>query len=176
MLEKHQQIQFNQLWTDAQPIVSQYVASLIQDHWVVRDIIQNTSLALLRKFSEYDSSRPFLRWALGMAKFEILKQKRDIARNRIVSDSAFLEQYTQAWSEVAPRLDEEATALRHCVSELKGRSKTIIKLRYVDGQTSNEIASELSLTAANVRAILKRTRDLLKRCVERRKGLLGGQS
>lgn len=174
MLEENQQIQFTKLWTAAQPTVNQYVASLIRDQSTVRDVVQETSLTLLRKFSEYDNSRPFLPWALGVAKFEVLSQKRDWARNRIFSDTEFLEQYTQAWAKVAPEISDEATALRHCVAELKGRSRTIVKLRYAEGQNSESIANSLNLTASNVRAILKRTRDALKRCIEKQIEMLGG--
>lgn len=176
MLDEEQQIRFTQLWTDAQPTVSQYVTSLVRDHWVARDIIQNTSLTLLRKFSEYDDARPFFSWALGVAKFEILGQKRDFARNRIISDTELIEKYTEAWAEIAPTLNNEATALKHCVGELKGRSRAIIKLRYSDGKSSDSIGDELSISAANVRTILKRTRDALKRCVAKQLGLLGGTS
>ncbi|MEM7785599.1 MAG: sigma-70 family RNA polymerase sigma factor [Planctomycetota bacterium] len=174
MLEEQQQIRFTQLWTDAQPTVSQYVASLIPDQSAVRDIVQNTSLALVRKYSEYDESRPFLPWALGIAKFEVLGRKRDLARNRMICDTEFVEQYTRVWAEVAPSISEESTALQHCVTKLNGRSRTIIKLRYTEGKTSEKIANELDLSSANVRAILKRTRDALRRCIEKRIRLLGG--
>lgn len=72
MLEEDQQIRFTQLWTDTQPTVSQYVASLIRDQWAVGDIMQSTSLALLQKFSEYDESRPFhgLRETDGMLRLQ----------------------------------------------------------------------------------------------------------
>lgn len=176
MLEEDQQIRFTQLWTDAQPTVSQYAASLIRDQWAVRDIMQSTSLALVRNFSEYDESRPFLPWALGVAKFEILGHRRNAARNRMICDSEFVEKYTQAWAEIAPQMSDEAAALRHCVGELNGRARTIINLRYAESQTSDAIASELGLTAANVRAILRRTRDALLRCVEKQLTLLGGSA
>jgi RNA polymerase sigma-70 factor, ECF subfamily len=174
MLNENQQIRFTQLWSDAHPIVSQYVASLVRDPWAVRDILQNTSLALLRKFPEYDNSRPFLPWAMGVAKFEILGHQRDTARNRMICDSKFLEQYTQAWAEVAPRVTDEAAALRHCIRELDGRPRTIVKLRYAENKTSEVIANELGLSDANVRTILKRTREALRRCIESQLALLGG--
>lgn len=173
MLNASQQIRFTQFWTDAQPTVSHYVASLVRDPWAVRDIIQNTSLALLRKFAEYDESKPFLPWALGVAKFEILGHRRDAARNRILVDSEFLDRYTQGWAEVAPRLSDEAAALRHCVRELQGRPRTIVEMRYAEGQTSETIASKFNITADNVRTILKRTREVLRRCVEKHAGLQG---
>lgn len=176
MLEEDQQIQFTKLWTDAQPTVGQYVASLIRDQWAVRDILQNTSLALLHKFSEYDPSRPFLPWALGVAKFEILGYRRDAARDRLLCDSEFLEHYTQTWAQVAPRINDESSALRDCVSELKGRPRAIITLRYAEGQTSETIAAELKLSAANVRTILKRVRETLKQCVKKRMELSEGSA
>ena len=176
MLDDDQQVRFTQLWTEALPTVSRFVASLIRDQWAVRDIVQNTSLALLRKFSEYDVARPFLPWALGIANFEILGYQRDVARSRIVSDTKLLERYAQTWAEVAPRLDGEATALQHCVGELKGRPRQVIELSYAQDQPSEAIGRELNLTAANVRTILKRTREALKRCVERQLALRGGST
>lgn len=176
MLDNDQQIRFTRLWTAAQPTVSQFVASLVRDQWAVRDIVQNTSLALLNKFSDYDDARPFLAWALGVAKFEILGYRRDFARSRIVSDSDLLERYAQTWAELAPRLSEEANALQHCVGELKGRPRQVIELSYAQDQSSEAIGHKLNLTATNVRTILKRTREILKRCVERQLALQGGST
>lgn len=174
MLNDDQQIRFTQLWTEAQPTVSQYVASLIRDQGAVRDIVQNTSLALLRKYSDYDDSRPFLAWALGVAKFEILGHRRDFDRNRMIFDSEFIDLYTQGWVDAAPRINDESMALQDCVRELKERAQEIVRLRYAEDQTSESIAGRLNLTAANVRAILKRSRDVLRRCVEKRGRLRGG--
>lgn len=109
MLDYDQQVRFTRLWTAAQPTFSQFVASLVRDQWAVRDIVQNTSQALLNKFSEYDDARPFLPRALGVAKFEILGYRRDVSRSQIVSNSNLLERYAQTWAELAPRLSEEAS-------------------------------------------------------------------
>lgn len=168
MLDEHQQIRFTMLWTEAQPLVNRYVGSLIREPWDVRDVMQNTSLVLLRKFSEYDSSQSFLAWALGVAKFEVLGHRRDAARNRLVNRSELLDQYTKAWSEIAPRLDDESASLRECMRELKARSRQVVELRYSENKSSIQISDQLGLTADNVRAILKRTRDILRRCVQRR--------
>lgn len=174
MLDEHQQVRFTKLWTDAQPTVNRYISSLVRDQWAARDIVQNTSLVLLRKFPEYDELKPFIPWAIGLAKFEILAHHRDTARNRLVCDSEFIEQYTLKWSEMAPQMSDEATALRICISELNGRPRKIVRLRYAEGKTSEAIASELNLSAANVRTILKRTREALRRCIGKQIALQGG--
>lgn len=176
MLDEDQQVRFTRLWTSAQPSVGRYVASLIGDPWAAADVMQETSITLLRKFSEFDESRPFLAWALGIAKFEILSHRRDVARSRLVHDSDLLDQYTEAWASIEPRVSDDAEALRRCVGELKGQSRRIIELRYSGGRTSADIAVELQLTAANVRAILKRTRDILEKCVKRQQARLGGSA
>ncbi|RCS49457.1 hypothetical protein DTL42_13100 [Bremerella cremea] len=173
MLNENQQIRFTQLWTDVQPVVSQFVASLIKDQWAVRDVVQNTSLTLLKKFTEYDEMQPFLPWALGIAKFEVLSHRRDSARDRLVCNPEFLEQYTKSWAELAPRMTDEITALQACVSELKGRPRKILELQIRDNQTSETIADKLNLSAANVRKILSRTRQSLKDCIVRKLAISG---
>lgn len=173
MLDAEQQIRFTQLWTAAQPVVHQFVASLVRDPWASRDIVQNTSLKALQKFPEYDESRAFLPWALGIAKFEILGHQRDSARNRLVGNSELLDSYTQAWADMAPPLSDEAAALQHCMGKLKGRARTIIKLRYATGQNSDAIANDMNLTSSNVRTILKRTRQALRKCIENQGRQLG---
>jgi RNA polymerase sigma-70 factor, ECF subfamily len=120
MLTEAQQENFTRLWTESQPLVGQYIASLVSNSWAAKDILQSTSLALLRKFADFDDNRPFLPWALGVAKFEILGYRRDAARSRIIANSDFLDLYTETWAEVAPRLGDEASALRHCIGKSCG--------------------------------------------------------
>ena len=147
MFNEQQQIRFTQLWTDTQQSFSHYVSSLIRDPW-----------------------------ALGVAKFKVLGYRRDAARDWMTCDSVFLDRYTKVWAEVAPLMSHEVEALRHCFSELASRPRTIIKLRYAEGETSEAIASKLELSAENVRAILKRTRDVLRRCVESKVRTQGGSA
>jgi DNA-directed RNA polymerase specialized sigma24 family protein len=76
---------------------------------------------------------------VGVAKFVFLGYRRDAARDRMTCDSVFLDRYTKVWAEVAPLLSHELEALRHCFSELALRPRTIIKLRYAEGETSEAL-------------------------------------
>ncbi|UUO04670.1 sigma-70 family RNA polymerase sigma factor [Blastopirellula sp. J2-11] len=166
MLTNEQQMQFTRLWTEAQPVVSQYVDSLISDSWMARDIVQNTSVALLLKFEQYDATRPFIAWAMGVAKFEILGSRRDTARNRIICDPDLLDQYTTAWAEISPQLGDEALALRQCVGKLETKQQEMLRLRYVEDLNSDKIASQLGRTSTSIRTTLHRIRLALRRCIE----------
>lgn len=173
MLNEEQQENFTTLWTEAQPTVSRYVASLLTDSEEVKDVVQKTSLSLLRKFSGYDPNLPFLHWAIGIAKYEILGSKRDAARSRLVFDSEFIERYSQTWAQISPERSQDAVYLQSCIRRLDNRQMELVKMRYLEGMNSREIAEQLRLSAANVRAILKRSRDALRRCVKSQRQLRG---
>jgi RNA polymerase sigma-70 factor (ECF subfamily) len=166
MLNEQDQEQFTRLWTDAQSSVLQYIHSVVRDATAAKDLLQSTALVLLRKFDDYDREKPFLPWALGVAKFQILAHRRDHARSRITFDSDLLDRYTDTWAEVAPGLSDEADALQTCIKQLSGRPKDIVRLRYFEDLRSPEIAQRLKLSAGNVRVTLQRVREQLRKCVE----------
>lgn len=168
MLSDQEQITFTRLWTEAQPEVTRYVGSLVTDSAVVRDILQSTAVVLLRKFQTYEPSQPFLPWALGVAKYEILGHERDVARRRICFDSELLDRYTHFWAEVAPSLSDETHALQECIRGLPPRQRDLVRLRYFKDLRADEIAKQLELTATNVRVTLLRIREQLRLCVQRR--------
>ena len=174
MLNQEQQERFAELWTEAQPAVSQYIRSVVKQPDVAGDILQSTALVLLRKFREYDQDRPFVAWALGHAKFQILGYRRDSARSLVSFDSELLDNFTETWATRAPRLSEEQYALRECLEKVSGGPREVIQLRSVDGMNSKEISKRLELSASNVRAILKRVRDSLRECITRQLGAGGG--
>lgn len=174
MLSKEDQETFTRLWTEAQPTVSHYFISLVREPATSKDLLQKTALVLLRKFSEYDRDQPFLPWAMGVAKFELLGHRRDEARNRVMFDSDLLDRYTERWSELAPRHSDEAAALQTCLAKLPKRLRNVVRLRYFDDCNSKEIAKALDLTAGNVRVTLQRTREQLRQCIERELAKEGG--
>lgn len=168
MLTDAQQECFTRLWTAAQPAVSGYLHALVRDAAIAEDLIQETALALLRKFPEYDAQRPFLPWALGVAKFQILSHRRDAARSRILFDDELVERLTQTWGEAAPRISGEQAALSHCLQTLTPRARNLLFLRYDQALDSAQIARKLSSTAGAVRVALQRVREQLRDCVRRR--------
>lgn len=168
MPNEEQQLRFMRLWTAAQPAVANYVHALVRDRAVADDVLQETSVVLFRRFAEYDDDRPFVAWALGIAKFRILGMLRDQARSRVLFDGELLERFTQSWSDLAPRLSDRSGALEECLERLAARARRLVRLRYFDEQTSEEIARRVGGTAAAVRVALQRIREQLRECVERR--------
>jgi RNA polymerase sigma-70 factor (ECF subfamily) len=57
-------------------------------------------------------------------------------------------------------------ALRTCVETLNGRARQAIDLHYREDQSRAAIAATLEMTEDGVKSLLRRTRDLLRKCIE----------
>lgn len=166
MLTTNQQEHFTQLWTQAQSTVACFVHTSIRDRGQAEDLLQEIAMTLLRKFADYDSSKAFLPWAMGVAKFAILGSKRDYARSRLVFDEALLERISNTFLEIAPAQREEEEFLDVCLTKLAPKARRLVRLRYYDLLDSREIARVLGTSEVAIRVGLLRIREQLRKCIE----------
>lgn len=166
MLSTSQQEQFTQLWTQSLPTVACFVHTSVRDRGHAEDLIQEIAMILLRKFVDYDATKPFLPWAMGVAKFAILASKRDFARSRLVFDESLLERISQTLLEVSPAQRDEALYLENCLKKLSPQSSELIRFRYYESLGSREIAKKVGATEVAIRVTLLRIREQLRKCIE----------
>jgi len=159
---------FTRLWTQAQPSVAGYVAAVVADPHAADDVLQEVALTLLRKFAEYDPTRPFIAFAMGVAKTAILSERRDRARAASRLRPATVESLEQAWQEVLPEADARRGALDECLRDIAGRGRELVALRYQEALEPQDIAQRLGMSAVAVRVALSRLRAGLQTCIERR--------
>ncbi len=157
------------LWTTAQPAVANYVHALVHDQGAAKDVLQETALVLFRRFPEYDGTRPFVAWALGIARFQVMGLRRNEARNLVVFDNEVLEKFTKTWAELAPTVSDREAWLQACLARLAAHARTVLQLRYVEGFSAEEIAKRLGANGPAVRVTLQRIREQLRTCIERQR-------
>jgi RNA polymerase sigma-70 factor (ECF subfamily) len=165
-IESHEH--FTRLWTEAQPVVAAYLNSLVPDFQEAEDLLQEVAVILLRKFPEYAPDRPFIRWALGIAKYEALSARRRHARSRLCYTPELLDRISEAYEELAPELERRAAALRECLQQIRGQAREILRLRYEQAMKPGAIAGQLGLAALSVRVALSRTRAALRACIDQK--------
>lgn len=166
MLSEQEQERFMRLWTEAQSAVGNYVHAIVRDPVAAKDLVQETALVLFRRFGEYDGERPFLGWALGVAKFQVLGFHRDAARSFVTFDTDLLDKFTAVWAASAPAASGQSAALETCLERLPARPRQMVRLRYFDELTSEEIARRIGSKSAAVRVALQRIREQLRACIE----------
>jgi RNA polymerase sigma-70 factor (ECF subfamily) len=162
--------QFTALWTAAQPMLAAFIRTLVPDFQQAEEVLQRVAVALVRKFDQYDPSRSFPAWAIGMAKFEVLYYRRQRATDKLVFDDELVEKIALSYQEFVEDGDPFREALENCLDDLKGRPRRAITLRYEKGLESQVIAKRLHISTGAVRMLLCRARKLLRQCVESRLG------
>jgi RNA polymerase sigma-70 factor (ECF subfamily) len=167
-MQPHQAEQFAALWTAAQPTIAGFIRTLIPDYLQADEVLQRVAVTLVRKFDQYDSSRAFTSWAVGVAKYEVLYFRRERATDKHLFGDDIVEQIASRYEVLAEQIDPVRDALRHCLDKLEGRSKRVIELRYRRGMKSAAIAEEMRLSSGAVRMLLCRVRETLRNCIERR--------
>lgn len=165
--------QATRLWTLAQPTVSAYVASLVRDFCDRDDVLQDTAVAVLESFERYDPSRPFVAWALGVARNQVGLYLRRRGRERLAFDTETVEQLAAAFERVGPAETRRLDALRECLARLEGRARQLCELRYERDLKPQSIADAVGMTANSVAKALERVRAQLRTCIEQRAALEG---
>jgi len=164
-----QEWRFTQLWTAAHPTVAGFVRGMVPDRAAVDDILQEVAVALFAQFTTYDQTRPFVAWALGIAKHKVQDRWRTLARAKhVVQDTAVLEAMAEISAEMDDEFETRRAALQECLSHVQGRASDLLRLHYHEGLEPRHIAEQLGLEAGHVRVLLNRVRGVLRDCIERR--------
>jgi RNA polymerase sigma-70 factor (ECF subfamily) len=166
---------FTRCWTQAQSAIAGYVGAMVSDPHLADDVLQDVAVTLLRKFPDYDPSRPFIAWAMGVAKMQILTNRRDHHRASARLCDAAVDQLTAAWEELLPEADARTRALADCVERLDPRGRELVVLRYRESLDPQAIAERLRCSCGAVRTALSRLRSALHDCVSRRLAPMDGQ-
>ena len=169
MLDADQE-RFTSLWTQAHPAIAGYVAALVPERSAADDVMQETALTLLRTFAEYDPARPFIAWAMGVARIAVLTRRRDHARARSRFSGPAAAALAEAWEELLPAVDDRRLALTECLRGIAGRNRQLLDLRYGQDLAPQDIAPRLGMSAVAVRVALSRLRVALQACIEKRLG------
>jgi RNA polymerase sigma-70 factor, ECF subfamily len=150
-----------------------FVRSLGVDPLWVDDVAQEAFIVAYNRLDEFDHSRDFGAWLRGIARNLVINERRKEARRkRIISDN--LTEVLIASSSASDEEDDEMgdfalvrlNALKECVKGLPEKSLRLLKSRYEDDNSAQDIAEEFSMNPPAVRKALERLRTALRECME----------
>jgi RNA polymerase sigma-70 factor (ECF subfamily) len=151
-----------------QASIWRYLRYLGADSTEAADLTQETFLAFARaRFAERDA-RQTAGYLRTVARNQLLALRRK--QHREISTVA-LEAADSVWAMAAGPSGDLTTyldALRECVAQLDGRCRQAIDLHYRDGLGRETIAERLEMKPDGVKTLLRRTRQSLRKCVERK--------
>ena len=174
MNEHQKREEFTRCWLDAEPSVAAYVAASISGFHDAEDVVQRIAQELARRFDEYDAQRPFVGWALWIAKSRVIDFYRTQDRTRVIFTNELLDQLADTIARQADGRGHRREALEACLESLPPKSRQLLDLRYVEELSADEAAEKIGSTSGSVRVLLSRVRTVLASCIERRLALENG--
>ena len=148
-----------------------YLRAAVCDTHVAEDLLQSVAQVLWQKVSEYDPARPFTPLALGVARLEVIKWRRQAARSREVISEEAMQLLAETAAEEAAAVDQRQHFLAECLKGLAGTARRVLELKYADELKVAEIAARLQKSPAAVEMVLVRSRRGLRACIERKMAL-----
>lgn len=165
------------LWMQAQPVVGAYIASAVRDRQHGEDLLQETALVVAESFDAYDPARPFLPWAMGIARNKMLHYYRRHGSDRLVFDDELLAEIGSRFEARGDVMKEQRSALERCIGRLGERAQSALQMRYIDDMGYEQIAEAVGRSVAGVANLLYRARKALADCVKREaSGTRGGDA
>jgi RNA polymerase sigma-70 factor (ECF subfamily) len=162
---RHQQ--FLRLFMASEQAVRAFVRSLVPTLTDANDVMQEVAIVLWEKFTEYETSEDFRRWAFGVAKFKVLSWQRDRMRDRHIFGIETTELLANDADKHAALLESQREALQNCLQKLSVEQRALVNSAYAPMVRMDELAQQIGLTAMALYKKLHRIRMLLTECTQR---------
>lgn len=134
------------------------------------DLAQETFLVAWRRLADFDPEAPLGPWLRGIAR-RLLQNHWRKRRAEAVGGAEELAELLRAgngdeteWTQQP----EALAALRHCLTRLESVSQGLVRKRYEEGATIEELAALLQRKPSALTMHLHRIRQSLRACIERR--------
>jgi RNA polymerase sigma-70 factor (ECF subfamily) len=144
-----------------------YILCLVPQTSDADDILQETTLLMWEKFSDYQEGTDFAAWGMAIARYKtmkfIQKNKRDIG----CLDDDVLTRISDESEQFMNHIDVRLDALHRCIQKLPEGDALVIKLRYGQEAPVKTIADQLGRAEKTVYKALGRIHNILLRCISR---------
>ena len=158
--------EFAALWADVQPKLTAYLVSVTRNYIIADDLLQEVAIVAFRKYDQYDPSRPFYPWVIGIARVELLRWRRAASKERYVFSNETIARLEDAQQEIEAETGPRREALHICLNLLNGKTRKLVELRYGQDLKQSVIAERMGMNASTVRSTLLRARRMIRDCIE----------
>ena len=160
-----------------------YALSRIKDPSVAEDLVQETFVAALKTYKNFEGHSSERTWLTSILRHKAVDYFRRTSREKPMEDvdasTEFMNEYFDgkgqwraspaSWTlnprEILERKDFWKT-LTDCLSGLSENLAIVFRLREMDGLSTEEICKVLKITPTNCWVILHRARMGMRRCLE----------
>jgi len=160
---KHEE--FIALFVRHEPAIHSFLTSLLASIDDAEVVMQETSMAMWKKFDQFEAGTSFRNWAFQIARFEAMNFRRKRQRDRHFFNDELVQLLADDAAQHAAHLEEQRRVLAHCVAKLDSGDRGLLSGCYRKGSTIKAYAESVGRTPNAVRKHLARIRNALSSCV-----------
>ncbi len=149
--------------------------AVLRDFHAAEDAYQEAALVAVRRTADY-SGGSFAAWFWTILRNVVGTRLRSARRRELLlADEAVLARLERlALEPHEPSPEEHVDHLLACLEKMGGPVRRVLELRFLSNLSCAEVARELGRTVQATYAMIKRTRQALRECVELRARTEGG--
>ena len=172
--DKEREANFKRLFLAHEHELRTYARTLLPTWQAVDDVLQESSVVMWNKLDQLREESGFLPWAKVIVRFEALRARRYVARDRLVlSDETMALLADEAHEFSDSLLDLEQKALSACLQKLSEDHRKLVLMPYVESGGLLQVAERTKRSANSLYKLLGRLREKLRLCVEQELELSG---
>ncbi len=127
------------------------------------DIMQNTTVFMWERFSEFKPGSDFVRWGISIAFYKIKEFRNQQSRHQLSNE--VLEKLHDSACENVNDAGSYIEILHHCIAKLPDSDKKLLELRYQADRSVKEISAMINRTVQAVYIRLAKLHGVLNRCI-----------
>ena len=148
-----------------------YARSLLGNYAAADDVLQEALLVVFKKFDQFQEGTSMLAWCRSIVRIEVLRAKQRHQRERTLAERLLDDAIDAAFDEFqTARRDDDAgswrEALRRCLERVPQRGQGVLKARFADELSYQQIGERLGMTIEAVRKAIFRLKRHVRSCVE----------
>ena len=159
----------------AQPKLRAYTRMLIYNPSDVNDILQEVAAVGWQKYNQYDRSRSFDAWVMGIARNCVFEYLREQGKRANPLTTEAIEALEAEAVQASSSTNELEAALEFCLGKLATDDHRLVRTRFEKSQTNRAVAKLLGLSEAKVSRALNRIYAQLLLCIKQQERQLGVQ-
>ncbi len=157
---------FDQEFVRTHRHVFRYVAALVPHRDDAEEVFQDTCLKILEKWADWDSDRPMVPWACGIAQNMARKFYARTRRRGYPLSEALIAAVSETHHRLSTEIDRRLQKLPECLQQLSEQQRSLLEQCYGVQGSIKAVAEANHLDPATLYKRLERIRRTLFECIE----------
>lgn len=149
-----------------------YARSLLGNYAAADDAVHDAMLVVVNKFDQFEEGTSMLTWCRAIVRIEVLRVRQRQRRDRSLAERLLDDAVDAAFAEFQTERRQHGTGwqevLHACLNKLSERGRGVLRARFVDEMSYEQIGQRLGMTLEAVRKSLFRHKRQVRSCVESR--------